>query len=117
MGDMWVVFLCELGRGLLIPLEVDDKLVLVPYEQLGVDDKLELVPYEQLKVDDKLELVPYEQLELDDKLVVVVDDKLELVPYEQLEVDDKLALGGMQELSSYKQGKGLSKSLKVDGRV
>ena len=108
---MLAVFPCELGRGLLIQLEVDDKLEVLPYGQLEVDDKLEVVPYEQLEVDDKSEVVPYEQFE--------VDDKLEMVPYEQMEVDDKLevVVDGMRELSSYEQGKGLLILLDEGGRV
>ena len=116
MGDMEVVFPRQLGRGLLIQLEAD-KLEEVPYEQLEVDDKLEVVLYEQLEVDDRLELVSYGQLETDDKLELEVDDRLKVVPYEQSEVDDRQVQGGMQELSSYEQGKGLSKSLKAEGRV
>ena len=116
MGDMEVVFPRQLGRGLLIQLEAD-KLELVPYEQLEMDDRLEEVPYEQLQVDDKLEVVLYEQLEVGDKLELEVDDRLEVVPYEQSEVDDRKVQGGMQELSSYEQGKGLSILLKVGGRV
>ena len=54
---------------------------------------------------------------MDDKLELEVDDKLEVVPYGQSEVDDRQVLGGMQELSSYEQGKGLSILLKVGGRV
>ena len=108
MGDMEVVFPRQLGRGLLIQLKAH-RLEVVPYERLvEAGDKLELVPYERLQVDDTLVAVPfYEQWEVDDKLELEVDDKLEVVPYGQLEVDDRQVLGGMQELSSYEQGKGL----------
>ena len=68
--------------------------------QAEMDDKLEVVPYEQLGLDGIQVLLPYERLELDDRLVVEV-----------------VVVGGMQELSSYEQGKGLLILLQVCGRV